>query len=468
MSVPEWVKAAVFYQIFPDRFANGDHSNDPPNVQPWGAPPTVWGFQGGDLEGIIQHFDYLLDLGINALYLNPIFQATSNHRYNTFDYFKIDPKLGTLETFHKLLEHAHRHNVRVIIDGVFNHCGRGFFAFNDILENQEHSPYLNWFHIKNFPVDAYSLGDARDYLAWWNIKSLPKFNTDNPAVRRYLLDVARYWIEQGVDGWRLDVPNEIDDDSFWAEFRAVVKGANPEAYILGEIWTADLRWVGEGHFDGLMNYPVRDAVLRLLQMGTLDIPHFKTKLDELIQLYPPENLNAMYVPLGSHDTERLLTKVGGSLSKAKLAYLFQFAFTGAPAIYYGDEIGLTGGKDPDCRGAFPWDEKKWNIALRDWVKTLITLRKETPALWRGTLHWVCANPESGYLAFVRRDEQGSVLVVMNPSSRTHKAQLLIEDIGWRDDFHPHSLLNGVEYSVVNGRFSVTLKPWSGDWILCRP
>ena len=152
-----------------------------PNVQPWESPPTTWSFHGGDLRGIIQHFDYLLDLGINALYLNPIFQATSNHRYNTTDYLQIDPKLGSMEDFRDLSLVAHQNNVRVVLDGVFNHCGRGFFAFNDILENQEHSPYLNWFHVKNFPVDAYSFGDARDYLGWWSMKSLPKFNTDNPA-----------------------------------------------------------------------------------------------------------------------------------------------------------------------------------------------------------------------------------------------------------------------------------------------
>lgn len=468
MSVPEWVNNAVFYQIFPDRFANGNLGNDPANVQYWGSPPTVWGFQGGDLQGIIQHFDYLVDLGVNALYLNPIFLASSTHRYNTSDYFTVDPKLGDLKTFHAFLDLAHHHRFHVIIDGVFNHCGRGFFAFNDVLENQEHSPYLNWFHVTNFPVDAYSLGDARDYLAWWNIKSLPKFNTNNPAVRQYLLDVAHYWIEQGVDGWRLDVPNEIDDDDFWAEFRSVVKAANPEAYILGEIWTADPRWVGEGHFDGLMNYPVRDALLRLLQTGTLDIPHFKSKLDSLLQLYPAENLQAMYVPLGSHDTERLLTVLGGNVKKAQLALLFQFAFPGAPAIYYGDEIGLVGGKDPECRAAFPWDERNWDTSLRLWVKNLIALRRENPALCKGGLEWVCSNPISGCLAFVRKDQAECVLVIMNPSPETRKMQLSLKEIGWSTEFTPSSLLNGVEYSITHDILSITLAPWSGDWVKCHP
>ncbi len=300
MSVPSWVQDSIFYQIFPDRFANGDKKNDPPNVQPWGSPPTIWDFQGGDLQGIIQHFDYILDLGVNALYLNPIFQATSNHRYNTTDYYKIDPKLGDKSDFHALLDLAHRHNIRVILDGVFNHCGRGFFAFADVLENHEHSPYRDWFHINRLPVDAFSPGEARDYKAWWGIKSLPKFNTTNPGVRKYLQGVARYWIEQGVDGWRLDVPNEIDDDPFWNECRHLVKSANSDAYILGEIWTADRRWVGEGHFDGLMNYPFRECLLGMLAADGHDSSHCVASMESLTTIYPPENVNAMYVPLGSH------------------------------------------------------------------------------------------------------------------------------------------------------------------------
>ena len=319
-------------------------------------------FREGIYRGIIQKFDYLLDLGINAIYLNPIFLASSNHRYNATDYYTIDPKLGSLEDFHSLIKHAHRSNVKILLDGVFNHCGRGFFAFNDILENQENSAYRDWFHIKKFPVNAYSTGETTDYLGWWGMKNLPKFNTANLKVRKYLMNVARYWIEQGADGWRLDVPNEINDDSFWEEFRMVVKDTNPEAYLVGEIWSTDIRWVGDGHFDGLMNYPVLDALIGLLVSNTMDVHQFSEKIDGLLSYYPRDHIYAMYVPVGSHDTERILTRMA-SIEKTKLVYLFQFAFPGAPAIYYGDEIGLSGGKDPDCRGAFLWDEKSWNFEL---------------------------------------------------------------------------------------------------------
>jgi cyclomaltodextrinase len=195
---PYWVQDSVFYQIFPDRFANGDQTNDPPNLQRWGSAPTNWGFQGVDLRGIIQHFDHLLDLGITGIYLNPIFSSTSNHRYNTSDYYKIDPMLGTMSDFHALLDIAHRNNLHIILDGVFNHVGRGFFAFVDVLENGEHSPYKDWFIIKALPLDAYSGGETSNYLGWWNHKELPKLNTANKDVRKYLFNVARYWIEQGI------------------------------------------------------------------------------------------------------------------------------------------------------------------------------------------------------------------------------------------------------------------------------
>ena len=464
MTVPDWIQDAIFYQIFPDRFANGDPGNDPPNVQPWGAQPTLWGFQGGDLRGIVNRFDYLLDLGINALYLNPIFLATSNHRYNTSDYYKIDPKLGDQNDFQALISLAHRHGVRVVLDGVFNHCGRGFFAFADLLENQEHSPYRDWYHVLQYPVHAYGDSDSRDYLAWWGIPSLPKFNTANPRVRDYLFGVARYWLEQGADGWRLDVPNEINDDSFWAEFREVVKSTNTDAYLLGEIWTADPRWVGANHFDGLMHYPLRDCLLRLVYASTLDTAQCASKLETFLQIYPWENATAMYLPLGSHDTERIMTKVEGSVDKARLVFLLQFAYPGAPAIYYGDEVGLTGGKDPLCRGAFPWDEAQWNQDIRNWVKKLIGLRKEHPALRRGSYQFVHADRQQGAFAFARTLGDQTILVVMNANSGQRQLHLPIAGLGWGEGSRLSNLLGMDEYVLMGDSLLVTLLPWSGAYI----
>lgn len=463
MSIPYWIQDAIFYQIFPDRFSNGDPTNDPPNVAPWGSPPHTYQFQGGDLRGIIQHFDYLLDLGVNALYLNPIFQSPSTHRYNTTDYYRIDPKLGTIYDFRCLLDLAHRNQMHVILDGVFNHCGRGFFAFNDVLENNEYSPYKNWFHIHRFPLDAYGEGEAKNYAAWWGFKSLPKFNTSNPTVRRYLFDVARYWIEEGADGWRLDVPNEIDDDEFWAEFRYEVKSVAAEAYLLGEIWTPDPRWANEQHFDGLINYPWRQALLDCLT-GKADLSQFAEQVERLLTIYPRENVHAMYLPLGSHDTERLKTALQGHMAKVKLAYLFQMAYPGAPAIYYGDEIGLEGGKDPDCRRAFPWDSKDWDGELRHWVKTLIAIRKRTPALRRGDYHRLHLDAGRGLYIFQRTLGNDRVIVALNLSARSQTLELESTEIGWPDSYRVQNLIDHRTYPFVEGILSMPIPPWSGVWL----
>ena len=461
MPTPYWVQDAIFYQIFPDRFANGDLTNDPPNLQKWGSAPTVWGFQGGDLRGIIQHFDYLLDLGITAIYLNPIFTAPSTHRYNTSDYYQIDPKLGTLSDFHALLDTAHRNDVRLVLDGVFNHVGRGFFAFVDVLENGANSPYKDWFHINKFPLDAYIGDQTENYLGWWNHKALPKLNTSNEQVRKYIFDVARYWIKQGIDGWRLDVPNEIDDDGFWAEFRQVVRAANRDAYLVGEIWDVNPRWANEKHFDGLMNYPVRESLLALLQ-GRESAVQFGERINGLFKAYQPENLYAMYVPLDSHDTERFKTLVGGNTDKLKLAFLFQMAFPGAPALYYGDEIGLEGGKDPDSRRAFPWKEVDWNQELRTWVKTLIALRKRTSSLRRGDYLHLLA--EDGHYAFARTLGEDKVLVALNASSRARQIEIPCIALGWSGGRVVQNLISHEKFIVNAGKLSLNLSPWSGVWI----
>jgi cyclomaltodextrinase / maltogenic alpha-amylase / neopullulanase len=468
MSVPAWVADAVFYQIFPDRFANGDPSNDPPGSQPWGAPPTIWGFQGGDLRGILDHLDYLGDLGVTALLLNPIFLASSNHRYNTTDYYRIDPKLGSEADFVALREAVHARGMRLVLDGVFNHCGRGFFAFADLLENESHSPYLHWFHVKRFPLHAYGPGEAENYLAWWKFKSLPKFNTDTPAVRRYLLGVARHWVEQGIDGWRLDVPNEINDDSFWAEFRQTVKQANPDAYLVGEIWDGDPRWVGPDHFDGLLNYPLREVVLGFLSGKGPGAAEFGRRTVELLARYAPENGYAHYLSLGSHDTERLRTLCSGDQRRVRLAFLFQFCYPGAPGIYYGDEIGLEGGKDPDSRRAFPWDPARWDTGLRDWVRRLAHLRRARAVLRRGDFRWLASDEAGRTAAFARSLGSERAVLALNASDSAHTLQLSAEQAGLSEGQVLSSALGGEACRVEAGFLRLKLPPLGGDLLLTTP
>jgi cyclomaltodextrinase / maltogenic alpha-amylase / neopullulanase len=460
MTVPDWVKDAVFYQIFPDRFANGNPANDPPNVSSWNAPPTRWSFHGGDLKGISDHMDYLVDLGINAIYLNPIFQSPSNHRYNAIDYFKIDPRLGRLDDFHTLIAAAHRNGIRVILDGVFNHCGRGFFAFSDILENGVHSSYRDWFHVHHFPIDAYSHGEARDYEAWWGIKSLPKLNTGNPEVRRYVFQVARYWIEQGADGWRLDVPNEIDDDAFWDEFRLIVRAAKPDAYLLGEIWEALPRWVGERTFDGLMNYPLRTALIDFLN-AKITAAQFGKQVKFLCDCYPAENLFSMYNLIGSHDTERALTMLDDDIRRLRSALLFQFVFPGVPAVYYGDEIGLQGGKDPDCRRAFPWDIKSWDQDLRSYVKTLIQLRHEKAVLRRGNFEEVLM--DDAHLCYVsaRVLDDEKILVALSGSSQDQVIDVPVARLGFEDGRELKNLLGKETFHVSGDQLRVEIPAYAG-------
>ena len=226
-NTPEWVHHAVFYQIFPDCFAISPNIEKPHNLEPWDSPPTPYGFKGGDLAGVTERLDYLQDLGINAIYFTPVFQSASNHRYHTHDYFQVDPILGGGPALRKLLDTARQRGIKVVLDGVFNHASRGFFQFNHILECGPSSPYLDWFEVYQFPLNAY--WGKPNYRCRVNLAGLPEFNYNNPQVVDFIYNVARYWIDFGIDGWRLDVPFEFGDDLFWQGFREIVKSANPQA-----------------------------------------------------------------------------------------------------------------------------------------------------------------------------------------------------------------------------------------------
>jgi len=448
---PAWVRDAVFYQIFPDRFAASERVPKPGPLEPWDAPPTYTGFKGGDLLGIAEHLDHIAALGATALYLTPVFQSASNHRYHTYDYFTVDPLLGGNDALRELLDRAHGRGMRVVLDGVFNHTGRGFWPFHHVLETGSGSPYRRWFHFdqaaldQGRPLDAYPDAHARagvglnqphvgeieggnsgsrsrlGYDAWWDLPALPKLNVGEPVVREYLWSVAEHWLRFGIDGWRLDVPAEIDDPAFWAEFRRRCRAVNPEAYLVGEIWNVAPEWVSGDRFDALMNYPLAEAIIGYVAGASLDEPllrshheyaktvrldgaGFGARLSELGGAYAPETVAVQLNLLDSHDTPRIASLLGGDREAFELAVLLQATLPGAPCIYYGDEIGLAGRMDPDSRRAFPWDEATWDRELLEATRAALALRGAEPALRSDGLRVLATN--GGAVAFGRGREAG--------------------------------------------------------------
>jgi cyclomaltodextrinase len=455
---PDWVRDAVFYQIFPDRFASSDRVVKPGPMEPWDSRPTLYGFKGGDLLGVVERLPYLAELGITALYLTPVFASASNHRYHTYDYLRVDPLLGGDAALRELLDAAHARGMRVVLDGVFNHTGRGFWPFHHVVENGAASPYRRWFHFdqaaldRGVPILAYPGAEtraavsiarpvtARDggslqrlgYQAWWDLPALPKLNTDDPGVREYLLSVAEHWIRFGIDGWRLDVPQDIDDPPFWSDFRRRVRAINPEAYLVGEIWQVSPDWVRGDRFDALMNYPLAEAILSFVGAGhfdepllrshheygpnvqAIDGPRFAGRLGELMTAYDPNVVAVQLNLLDSHDTPRFHSLVRGDRASFRLAMLLQATLPGAPCIYYGDEIGLEGGLDPDSRRSFP-GEAAWDMELLEFVRRALALRDAHPALRRGSFR--VAGASGGAMAFERVLDDDRVIVALNAGDR---------------------------------------------------
>jgi cyclomaltodextrinase len=412
---PVWVKEAVFYQIFPERFANGDTSNDPEGVEPWGGVPKTDNYFGGDLQGVIDHLDHLEKLGINAIYFNPLFQAATNHKYDTEDYLKVDTHFGTNEKLKELVESCHQRGIRVLLDAVFNHSGRTFAPFLDVLEKGEVSEYSDWFHVREYPLEVRDGIPTYDAFAFE--PHMPKLNTENAVVQDYLLKVARYWIEEiGVDGWRLDVANEVDH-RFWRRFRDVVKSANPEAYILGEIWHDSQPWLAGDQFDAVMNYPLTEAILDYAIRGTRDGRQFADLAGNLLAAYPQQATEVTFNLLGSHDTPRLLTLSEGDKRRMRLSSVIQFTMAGTPCIYYGDEIGMSGGQDPGCRECMVWEEERQDLELFGFFAALVKLRREHRALRDGGFRILFAEAGRSVLAYEREAEGVRFVVALNAGAR---------------------------------------------------
>lgn len=421
--IPEWVKDSIFYQIFPERFCNGDENNDPADVEAWGSMPTRENYMGGDLKGITQKLHYLKDLGINAIYLNPIFEAGSNHKYDTVNYFNIDPHFGTLTDFKALVDKCHSNGVRVILDGVFNHCGYYMPQFQDVIQNGERSGYKEWFYIEGFPLDSEKLNyECVGYYKW-----MPKLRVANPEVRDFIKSVARYWIEEaGIDGWRLDVADEIDF-TFWQEFRKLVKSINSECFILGETWRENRDMLRGDQMDSVMNYIFRDAVVDFFAKGSIACREFDSRINRILGIYSRPVRFSMYNLIGSHDTPRFLTLCSGDTRKLKAAAAFQLCFPGVPALYYGDEVGLDGENDPGCRKAMEWYEAKQDLDLLEWYKRLISLRKSRIALTEGEFWCNYCSPENNVYAFFRELNENRLYVVINNSGQDEEVELPVKE-----------------------------------------
>ncbi len=409
---PEWVKNTVWYQIFPERFANGNTDNDPEGVLEWGSEdPTPENFFGGDLEGVTKNIPYLKDLGISGIYFTPIFKAYSNHKYDTIDYMELDPQFGTKEDLKNLIKVCHEHGIKVMLDAVFNHSGFYFPQFQDVLEKGEQSIYKDWFHIREFPLQTEPLPN---YDTFAFTPNMPKLNTENEEVKNYLLDVGRYWVEEfNIDGWRLDVANEIDHQ-FWREFRHEVKSIKPDLYILGEIWHDSMPWLRGDQFDAVMNYPFTTNILKLFAKKSISAREFVEEMTRVIHMYPQPVNEVMFNLVGSHDTPRILTECEEDLSRVKQIFAFMLSYTGTPCIYYGDEIGMSGGQDPGCRECFKWEKDGQNTELFEFIQKLIRIRKENTLLANeGTLTFLPTHLHDGCLAFTKSNGQDTILFIQN-------------------------------------------------------
>ncbi len=523
-SVPDWVKDGVFYQIFPDRFCNGDPQNDPDFTEAWyegknilppsgkingdyfhlvhdwndvdgltkspyrtDGKPDYFSFYGGDIQGVIEKLPYLKDLGVTIIYFNPLAVAKSNHKYDPIDYMKLDPHFADEATFRQFVSKAHEMGIRIIVDKAFNHTGDEHYVFMDTREKGEASKYWHWYEWHKWPLPEEGCSMPCDYYdCWWGFPLHPNLNYDlsrandqennicniedadpNMDVVNHVLDVARYWLgDLGIDGFRLDVPNEVPH-WFWKEFRRVVDEINPEAFLIGEIWGNALPWMGPDGFHVTMNYKYfRDPVLQFFARGEGSAKDFDQALAPGRVEYPIQAVQGMMNLIDSHDTERFLFQAKGDIRKLKLAALFQMTYVGIPQIYYGDEVALTGGKDPDNRRTFPWHWQKEasRRSVHDFYIKLIQLRHEISALRTGSFKSIYKKDK--VFAYLRENADDKILIVLNNENQSVNLLLDLQEAGFengqifQDLIHPQKIKNktGLLKIHLNEYSAVILKP----------
>lgn len=429
--VPEWARNKVIYQIFPSRYATTEYVEE----ELWYKTPIDrMDDLKGNLRGIINSIPHLKKLGIDIIYMTPVFASNSSHKYDTIDYYRIDPSFGTTEDLKELVQKAHREGMRVILDGVFNHTSTQFFAFEDVEKNKENSRYKDWYYIKDFPVQGGSRTVKPNYKCFSYFGRMPKLNLSNPETAEYFINVGKYWMEEcDIDGWRLDVGDEVVH-SFWKKFRQEIRQIKPDALIIGEIWHYAGDFLEGDEWDTVMNYPFYQAVQDFVAKGTITATQFVQQLDFLRGNLHKDVYSVLCNLIDSHDTARFLHTADGNKSKLKLAAALQLLLPGMPMIYYGSEFGMTGGADPDCRRGMVWDKKYQDGNMFDWYCRLTQIRKDIPVLTEGVLIESETDDKNGVVIQTREMDRQQVTVIFHGkdgnvklSEYTEREELLAEE-----------------------------------------
>ena len=407
--VPQWAANKVVYQIFPSRFA----TTQPVDKKLWyKAPITPMDDLHGNLRGIIEHLDYIKDLGIDVVYLTPIFKSNSCHKYDTIDYYQVDPSFGTTEDLKELVQKSHERGMKVVLDAVYNHTGREFFAFQDILEKGEKSKYLDWYFIDELPPRG-EWGEIPNFKCFGYYGGMPKLNLKNPEVEKYITDVACYWIKEcDIDGWRLDVGDEISH-FFWKNFRKAIKAVKKDMLIIGEIWHYAGDFLEGDEWDTVMNYPFYLNLIDLLADEKINVSQFVQNLGYLKGRLNKKCYPLMWNLIDSHDTARFLHLCHDNKKKQHLAAAFQLLMPGMPMVYYGDEYAMPGANDPDCRRGMYWDEEYQDKEMYNWYKKLMQIRKAHACIVEGEMIETIANDDEDTIVMIRKNGEETIAMLFN-------------------------------------------------------
>ena len=418
---PGWVSETIWYQIMPDRFRRGNDGEKRFPLRKWEDPKNIhfWDFYGGDLKGITEKLPYLQELGITGIYMTPIFLSSSNHKYNTFSYDVIDPDFGTEEDLIALVDKAHSLGIRVMLDAVFNHCGTEFPQWQDVVEKGPDSPYWDWFFVQKWPLPKLMKGSRNKFHSFAFTGMMPKLNTNNPEVAQFCLERCRRWVENWhIDGIRFDVGNEVSH-SFLKYLNAGLKAIKPDIFLLGEIWHDSLPWLLGDEYDSTMNYPFLECIHNFY-LDSQDARELEYGLNRVYSMYPEQINNVLFNFLDTHDTMRVLNRCGGNKDLFYQQLTLLMTLPGSACIYYGTEIALEGGDDPDCRRPMPWHRIEQGEFDEDYqaVAALIRLRRAYPQLCRGRILWKHFDEVPRLVCFGRPvDEHNLITVYINAGPR---------------------------------------------------